>query len=328
MRNVEPGTLKKYKHKFKMKQSSAYQYNYSVIIPHKNSPDLLKRCLASVPRRKDIQIIVVDDNSDLTEKEFDSFPGIRDPFVEIIFTKEGNGAGFARNTGLQKAKGKWIVFADADDFFNEHAFNWFDEYQCSNYDIVFWNVNSVYSDTLEPSNRSVVTNSFITGYKEGDGGDGLRYSYHTPWCKMIKTSLIVENSIKFDEVPAANDLMFSVRVGHLAKKITADEKRAYCVTVSRGSIVNKINRNNERSRFCTYVRFNNFIEKINKANLRIRLISSFLKSFRFGLAESLYYVEYAKKYNVSIFKGALLFVLGGLGKMFRRREDKKYKIVG
>ena len=38
--------------------------NYSIIIPHKNSADLLQYCLNSIPLRDDIQVIVVDDNSD------------------------------------------------------------------------------------------------------------------------------------------------------------------------------------------------------------------------------------------------------------------------
>lgn len=39
------------------------QFNYSFIIPHHNSPDLLNRYLKSIPQREDIEIIVVDDNS-------------------------------------------------------------------------------------------------------------------------------------------------------------------------------------------------------------------------------------------------------------------------
>ena len=38
--------------------------NYSIIIPHKNIPELLVRCLNSIPEREDIQVIVVDDCSD------------------------------------------------------------------------------------------------------------------------------------------------------------------------------------------------------------------------------------------------------------------------
>lgn len=37
---------------------------YSVIIPHKDIPDLLDRLLRSIPKREDIEVFVVDDNSD------------------------------------------------------------------------------------------------------------------------------------------------------------------------------------------------------------------------------------------------------------------------
>lgn len=49
--------------------------NYSIIIPHKNIPDLLQRCLNSIPRRTDIQIIVVDDNSDPKKLILNIFQG-------------------------------------------------------------------------------------------------------------------------------------------------------------------------------------------------------------------------------------------------------------
>ena len=84
------------------------QYNYSIIIPHHNIPKLLCRCLNSIPIRKDIQIIVVDDNSNPDIVDFNTFPGLNDSFVEVYLTKEGKGAGYARNIGLQHAKGKWL----------------------------------------------------------------------------------------------------------------------------------------------------------------------------------------------------------------------------
>lgn len=37
---------------------------YSIIIPHHNIPDLLQRCLSSIPQRNDLQVIVIDDKSD------------------------------------------------------------------------------------------------------------------------------------------------------------------------------------------------------------------------------------------------------------------------
>ena len=94
-------------------------FTYTIIIPHKNTPQLLQRCLDSIPIRVDIQIIIVDDFSDSTIVDFNNFPGSNRLNVEIYLTKEGKGAGYARNVGLTKAKGKWILFADSDDFFNK-----------------------------------------------------------------------------------------------------------------------------------------------------------------------------------------------------------------
>ena len=64
--------------------------NYSIIIPHKNIPNLLQRCLDSIPNREDVQIIVVDDNSDPNIVDFDKFHGLIICNVEVFFTNVGN----------------------------------------------------------------------------------------------------------------------------------------------------------------------------------------------------------------------------------------------
>lgn len=124
--------------------------HYSIIIPHKNIPALLQRCLDSIPSREDIQIIVVDDNSSSTEVNFTKFPGNNRKEVEIIYTKEGRGAGYARNCGLSVAKGQWLLFADADDFFIPGFLEILDEYVDTDYDMITFRAESVDSDTLIP----------------------------------------------------------------------------------------------------------------------------------------------------------------------------------
>lgn len=56
---------------------------YSFIIPHKNCPVLLNRCLDSIPIRDDVQIIVVDDNSDVDKKLTLSRQDILKCFCEV-----------------------------------------------------------------------------------------------------------------------------------------------------------------------------------------------------------------------------------------------------
>ena len=94
------------------------KYNYSIIIPHKNIPKLLQRCLDSIPQRDDVQVIIVDDNSDPSIVDFEKFPGLKRKNTIVVFDKSSKGAGHARNIGIERSNSKWLIFADADDFFN------------------------------------------------------------------------------------------------------------------------------------------------------------------------------------------------------------------
>ena len=89
--------------------------NFSIIIPHHNTPELLKACVDSIPIRDDLQIIIVDDNSDKSVVDFNNFPGVACKNLEVVLSQKGRGAGWARNEGLKYAQGKWILFADSDD---------------------------------------------------------------------------------------------------------------------------------------------------------------------------------------------------------------------
>ena len=113
---------------------------YTFIIPHNNSKKLLSRCLASIPHRKDIEIIVVDDNSREEEK-----PKQEREDEQILYIDAANskGAGRARNEGMKIAKGRWLVFADCDDFFNKGFMDVLDQYKDSNKDVVYYNADYV-----------------------------------------------------------------------------------------------------------------------------------------------------------------------------------------
>lgn len=105
---------------------------YSIIIPHYNSPKLLHRMLGSIPERNDIQVIVVDDAS--TEENVALLRDMQHRNLELYLEKENHGAGYARNIGLDKAQGKWIIVADADDVFASNAFDIFDKYKDTDID--------------------------------------------------------------------------------------------------------------------------------------------------------------------------------------------------
>lgn len=223
--------------------------NYSFIIPHKNTPDMLRKCIESIPHRDDVQIIIVDDNSDSDIVNFKNFPGMNEKQTEVYLTKEGKGAGYARNVGLQHAVGKWIVFADADDFFNSCIENAMDEFNDSDVDIVFFKATSIFVDSNMEANRHVSLNERIDEARNNnDKIDDLLF-FSIPWAKFIKRDFITEHNIRFQEVRWANDVIFSTLCGINIGSYLLSNAKIYCVTDRDDSL------RKDMSLECAIVRF-------------------------------------------------------------------------
>lgn len=240
--------------------------NYSIIIPHKNIPLLLRRCLDSIPYRKDIQIIIVDDNSDPTFVDFSNFPGLDNSQTEVYFTKESKGAGYARNVGLTKAKGKWLLFADADDFFHDSFNDILEKYKNEKADLIIFKSDSYDSKTLEKiESRGEIYNNWIqSSIDKGALLDEIRYSINPPWAKIFSHQLIKNNKIYFDEVLTGNDVMFSTKCGHFAEKILLDEEYIYCATYRQNSLDTQNSFKHIKSRFEAELTKYCFLKNVNK----------------------------------------------------------------
>ena len=210
---------------------------YSIIIPHKNTPDLLQYCLDSIPVRDDVQVIVVDDNSDADKVDFEHFPHWKGDNYECCFTKEGKGAGYARNVGLGHATGKWVLFVDADDFLLPAVGEIFDEEKDTEADIVFFRPKAVMlEDRKTPSKRSHYIEVLIDSFLKNGDETPLRCGWESPVSKFIKFDLIQNHRIRFDEIKYANDVLFMVSSGVLAKTIEFRDKPYYCITESGNSL--------------------------------------------------------------------------------------------
>ncbi len=95
----------------------------SIIIPVYNAEKYLKRCIDAVISQsyKNLEIILIDDGStDLSGKICDDYQK-KDKRIKVIH-KVNEGAGSARNYGLDAAKGKYIGFVDADDVIDKDMF--------------------------------------------------------------------------------------------------------------------------------------------------------------------------------------------------------------
>jgi len=212
--------------------------NYSIIIPHKNTPDLLQRCLNSIPRREDVQIIVIDDNSDTNKVDFENFPGLNDPYVEVVFGKNENGrkgAGYARNLGLERANGKWIVFADADDYFTDCFNNVLDTYKNDEEnEVVYFKVTS---DTNRHLHQNNVLNKIQQNTTKYNKIQNILITGHIcPIGKFIKNDFIKKHNISFPEILCNEDTMFNVKVNYISDKKKIDDSVIYFITSNPQSL--------------------------------------------------------------------------------------------
>ena len=281
--------------------------NYSIIIPHKNCLELLYRCLRSIPIREDVEVIVVDDNSgiDNIEEQIRSNSNLQN--LNIIALPESRYAGGARNKGLELATGRWLFFVDADDFLTPDAFDIMDCYLNSEHDIVFFAHTAAYSDTLEPAERLGTRLKYIEEYRDHrtkKSEDYLRYINHSPVAKMVRRSMVVENNLKFDEVLASNDAMFTVTTGYYAKSIMADNGVVYCATIRRGSLTQTRSKENAYSRYSVEIALYDFFRDKGLSHLYPFLTMWCVNALRYyGVKEFMKYISLAYKHKVNIFLG-------------------------
>lgn len=216
---------------------------YSIIIPHYNDIDGLKRLIPSIPKTNDIQIILIDDNSPDKKSVETEILNHSDRNIELYFNNPGKrGAGGCRNIGLSKATGKWLLFADADDYFTDNAFEVFDKHYNDVEDIIYFSMTSINLPNMTKGTRHIPNLCKIEDYVKSHSKEAekqLRYEFHSPCAKLVRNEIVKENNILFEDVACGNDVMFSVKIGCFASSICAYAESVYCATRSAQTLTTK-----------------------------------------------------------------------------------------
>lgn len=279
------------------------QYNYSVIIPYRDKYDLLLKAVKSIPDRNDIQILIIDNSNIILSK--DKVPHKQNASVLFLTSDPTMGAGRARNEGLKHSRGEWLIFLDSDDYFTKDAFDVFDVYKEQDYyDIVYFQTDSVRLNDGQQSSRHKRINKLVTTYLN-NGNDGLlRYNFVNPIAKMVRTTLVINNNIQFDEIPVCNDAMFSVKSGHYAKNVTGCSNVVYIITegAPSTSLTKLRSAQNQFTRFKVAISKYKFLESVGHRDFRPKLLSFIVHAiWEFGPKEGLKWILFAHKQGVRIF---------------------------
>jgi len=100
---------------------------FSIVIGVYNRESIIKRCIDSCLDQTfpDFEIVAVDDGS--TDDTFEILNQISDPRLRIFKHPKNRGISPTRNTGINNAKGKWIVGVDSDWVLFPHSLQRFYE---------------------------------------------------------------------------------------------------------------------------------------------------------------------------------------------------------
>ena len=202
----------------------------SVIIPAYNAHDTIYGAIESVLRTgyDNLEIIVSDDCSD-SPYYFDEGWG-----VNIVTGKTNRGAGVARNRGLRKATGKWVLFLDADDIVMENIFD------------VLYRGDGIKQDIISCAGRQ--SDGFFTG--EEILPCSLDWMVHG---KIYRKAFLDRNRIWFHpKVRIYEDSFFNMVAFYYARKqngILDVEDICFCLMCNENSTTRKVANFFERTNY-------------------------------------------------------------------------------
>ena len=181
----------------------------SVVIPVYNAEKYLNYCINSILDQSftDFEVLLVDDGSkDNSGKICDDFAK-KDGRIKVIH-KENGGQASARNTGLQSATGKYLMFCDNDDYIHREYFA--SMLKCITsmpQKLVFCQVKRVfeYNEDLINTSIGIVTGNtvdYYSLYKTGLSGNIFTCIYNR--------EIVSINNIYFDgSMPTGEDALFN-----------------------------------------------------------------------------------------------------------------------
>ena len=222
---------------------------FTIIVPMYNAADTIGSCYQSVRDQKldDYEVLFIDDGSeDETVGILSSLIG-DDSRARIISLPHTN-AGHCRNVGIEAARGDYLAFCDADDYLENDLLNvTLQKAEETGADIVGFNYKKVYDDGSE-SNGVGVDRRFISEdtdtFSYGNCPDFIFSALTVAcWAKIVRRDFVLENGIRFDEIPSANDMTFSALCLAKAETISVVNNRLYCYRIGDGH--NRLTRTRE-----------------------------------------------------------------------------------
>lgn len=205
----------------------------SVIIPAYNAEKYIERCINSVTAQtyNNWEMIVINDGSTDNTENIVREKAKADNRIHIYW-QNNQGAGIARNNGIDKATGEYIVFLDADDYLDKDYFSMLID---QDVDVVFIDAKKI------DEKNGTITSEKMSRYKAKEKDDIIRYQMTGAmpwggWRKAVKNNIITQNEIYFSNHKVGEEAIYSFCLMHFAKSFSFLGKDVYNYEVHENSL--------------------------------------------------------------------------------------------
>jgi len=204
----------------------------SVIIPVYNVELYLEKCLDSLINQtlKNIEIILINDcSTDNSEVIIQDYLKL-DSRIVYLQQSTNQGQGFARNYGIKKAKGEYILFVDSDDYIKPDAAELlYNKAKSLDLDVLEADYFKVGNNVVEQRNRQF--DSVLSGEEYFET---IPYTVGVIWNKLWKTSFIKKHKLYFVK-EIFEDVIYLSRAMMYAKRVYRFNYTFYYYIIRDGS---------------------------------------------------------------------------------------------
>lgn len=277
--------------------------NLSIIIPVFNAELYLRLCITSILNQsyQDFEVILVDDGSK------DSSGYICDEFIQkdkriTAIHKDNSGVSNTRNIGIEKARGKWITFVDADDELLPNALAKLMSYANEEYDMIelahyMVKNNQVITPKRAFENKVVNKKDFYNLFFNYSW-----FAYHGyVYAKLYKKDILNKKKIRFaEDIYYKEDGLFVCQYVACCNLIFLSTEPFYKYYIRENSSVSIYNNQFDRRSFSHILASTSIYKTIKKQNLGDELDSAAKNSicYSYNILKNAYKKTKIKDYDL------------------------------
>ena len=269
---------------------------FSIIIPVYNiDKNYLSKCIDSIEQQDfhNYEIIIVNDGSNCETSNQLSLFANKYSNINLI-EQQNKGVSAARNTGLKKAEGEWILFVDPDDWMEDNALSTLNKELDQDNDMAIFSYSDIKNGDKKQKNIKDLKDISKTDLQLGLLDYRCRKIesfFGAVWNCAYKRELLINNNILFDkELVKAEDTVFNLWAVESANNIKIVTECLYCYRFNEASLCHKFNPKANEFMPNAILKIKEFIDSVDKWSI-------FEKSYIFKVMSS--YNEILKLYYLN-----------------------------